>query len=621
MDKNDKTIKRKTKPKISVYSNNFYMLKLIWKISPGRIILQLLNSFLNYGMWVFGTVIVTRFLFGADETGKDFNQILIFIIFTIFIYSAASLFFMWFFDRYKMITDQKIYYEMNRILFDKASSVDIECYENPEFYDDYTKAISEVQTRAVSVMQNMANIIAAASGAVFVLVSMYSIDKTVALFTIFPVVGNFIFSRILAKYEFAKNVENTPFNRKKDYVNRTVYLQKFAKEIRLSNIFNVLKRTYNDAYDGNISVAEKFKKRIWTILSLKNILIFNFSFDGAWLYAAYKGLVLKTLGAADFMILASAIVSTSWMLIYLTESIAETTKNGMFIQNLRTFLNYKEKISEKQTGIIPDGNIESLVIENLTFTYSGQTEPVLQNLNITIKKGEKIALIGHNGAGKTTLVKLIMRFYDPTDGRILLNGIDIREYDVRAYRKMIGTVFQDYQIMSMTVLENVLMNEVKDDIAREKALEALKSSGVHEKISELSNGADTVLTREFDENGAVLSGGEYQKVAISRAFAKESKIMIMDEPSSALDPIAEYKMYDTMMDLCSEKNGSGGKIVIFISHRLSSAVLADKIYLMENGSVSETGTHSELMNKNGKYADIFSKQAQNYLKGEDVVWH
>jgi len=615
-------LKNKEKPKIHIFSNNIYMLKLIWRISPGRVICQLLNSIFNYAMWSFYTVVFTRYVFGADEIGRDFSEIFLFVVIAIIIGGGIMWFSTWFYNRYNLYTDQKIYYELNKNLFEKASSVDISCYENPDFYNDYTKATAEVKMRAISVMENMSNIIAATAGSIFVLISMYSIDKIVVFFTVFPVVGNFILSRIIGKIEYAKNVENTPYNRKKDYVNRAVYLQKFAKEIRLSNVFNVLKKTYTDAYEGNISVINKYRFKLWGLNASKNVFVFNLAFDGAWLYGAYRGLVSKTLGAADFMILASAIVSTSWMLIRLTDAIAETTKNGLFIQNLREFLEYKEKISEDQKGIIPDTRVNSLVIENVSFVYDGQTEPVLQNINITINKGEKIALVGHNGAGKTTLVKLIMRFYDPTDGRILLNGIDIREYDLKAYRKLIGTVFQDYQIMSMTVLENVLMNEVKNDTMREKAVEALKHSDVYERVEKLKNNADTILTREFSEDGAVLSGGEFQKVAISRAFAKDSSILIMDEPSAALDPIAEYKMYDKMMELCSATDGDGnnGKIVIFISHRLSSAVLADRIYLLENGYVAEAGSHRELMNKGGGYSDIFTKQAQNYLEGEDIAW-
>jgi ATP-binding cassette subfamily B protein len=261
--------------------------------------------------------------------------------------------------------------------------------------------------------------------------------------------------------------------------------------------------------------------------------------------------VSKTIQIEDFVVLASAIVSTTWMLTNFSNSITASFENGLYINNLKTFLNYKEKISEDQQGIILNSAVESIEFKNVSFTYDGQSELSLKDVNLVMLSGRKVDLVGHNGAGKSTLIKLIMRLYDPTEGVILLNGINIKEYNLKEYRKLIGTIFQDYQILSMTVLENVMMNSIDNDADRKKAINALKKSDIYDKVQTLVNGEDTILTREFDDNGAILSGGKYQKIAMARAIVKENPIIILDEPSSALDPIAEYEMYETIMDLCN----------------------------------------------------------------------
>ncbi|MBQ4511201.1 MAG: ABC transporter ATP-binding protein, partial [Clostridia bacterium] len=230
--------------------------------------------------------------------------------------------------------------------------------------------------------------------------------------------------------------------------------------------------------------------------------------------------------------------------------------------------------------------------------------------SMEIGKNEKIALVGHNGAGKSTLIKLLLRLYDPTEGKISLNGISLEDLKLKEYRDMFSVVFQDFKTISLPVAENVLMRprEEGDD---EKIIQALKNSGAYERIMELPNGIDTMLTKEFDKDGAVLSVGQAQKVAIAHAFVKNAPFIILDEPSSALDPVAENEMYNNMM-----KAGEG-KAMIFISHRLSSAVSADRIYMLEQGEIVESGTHAELMKLNGKYADMFRKQAKNYVDLED----
>ena len=236
----------------------------------------------------------------------------------------------------------------------------------------------------------------------------------------------------------------------------------------------------------------------------------------------------------------------------------------------------------------------------------GSDKYVLKNINLELKGNEKIALVGHNGAGKSTLIKLLLRLYDPTEGKITLDGVDIKDIKMKGYRDMFSVVFQDFKLIALPVSENVLMRPPKQG-DEEKIEQALKLSGAYDRIMELKDGVNTVLTKEFSEDGAVLSVGEGQKIAIAHAFIKDAPYIILDEPTSALDPVAESEMYKNMMKVGENKG------MVFISHRLSSAVGADRIYMLENGEVIECGTHKELMALDGKYADMFKKQAQNYV--------
>lgn len=256
--------------------------------------------------------------------------------------------------------------------------------------------------------------------------------------------------------------------------------------------------------------------------------------------------------------------------------------------------------------------VDTITFQNVSFRYPGQERYALQHINLTFKRGVRHALVGINGSGKSTLLKLLMRFYDPSEGKILLNGVDIREYDIKKYRGMIGAAFQDFALFAATVLENVLLREPEDDADRENAITALKNSDVYDKIKTLKYREDTLLTREFDNEGVELSGGEKQKIAIARAFAGHTPVVVLDEPSSALDPIAEYKMFETITELGKGEN----KLSIIVSHRLSSAAMCEKIFVFENGKLLEQGSHAELLEVNGTYAYMFHKQARNYQAKE-----
>ena len=282
----------------------------------------------------------------------------------------------------------------------------------------------------------------------------------------------------------------------------------------------------------------------------------------------------------------------------------EGFKNGLFMWNLRAFLEYEEKIPEDTEGADPGEEIQSIEFRNVSFSY--KDKEVLHNLSFEIRGGKTYALVGHNGAGKSTIIKLLMRFYDPTEGEIFCNGRNIKEYNLQKYRALFASAFQDCRILSLTVAENVLMRRVREE-ERANVEEALKLAGVYDKVMTLENGMDTILTREFADDGAVLSGGEFQKIGVARAFVRECPIKIFDEPSSALDPISEYKLFDNIL------KSSKDKTVLFISHRLSSVQNADWVLMLEHGKVIEEGTHKMLMKQQGVYADMYTKQAENYL--------
>jgi len=611
--KNKKRIINK-KSSVNVIKNNLYLLGKIAKISPWRVFHAFLSQIISSGVWAFFTVVFMRYLFDADEITRTFQDVTIFLAATSAAMLVISLYNAWHNQVFIRREDQTITFALNRELFDKATSVDISCYENPEFYDQYTRASIEVFSRAQSVLQNCSNFIGSLFASVFVVFTVTGINSVAGIFMFLTFIGSFVFGRINNRNYYERDMEYVPYSRRMNYVNRVMYLPQYAKEMRLSGIFGVLRNIYGEAANGMFKAIDKYWKRITVIGSLNGLLCFSVVFQGTWLYAAYLAIVQKSIQLGDFMVLSSAIVSVTWMLFGVRDGIVEGAKNAIYIDNLKSFLAYKPKIDEKQGGL-PVTAVNILEFRNVSFRYTQEGRDVLRDITLTVKAGEKIALVGHNGAGKTTLVKLIMRLYDPSEGQILLNGVDIKQYDLQEYRNMIGVVFQDFQIFSMSAAENVIMKRLTSGEERDRALEALKQSGAYDMINSLPQKEETILTREFDDEGVILSGGEYQKIATARAFAKETRLLIMDEPSSALDPVAEHIMYETIMRLCARKENID-KLAIIISHRLSSAAGTDHVYMLDEGKIIEHGPHRTLLNMGGAYADMYIKQAKSYLSAE-----
>lgn len=609
MEKEKKEKKKDEIGKGKAFLNTMYSLKLMWKISPARVIHSAIRRLAGYFEWLFYSAFFLVYVVSSLEKGEAFSKMMVFLAITASVFVCLNIYYAYLEGKFLRETEPKINNGLYNMLLKKAVNVELECFEDSDFYNKYTLAMEMADTRLSAAVDSFFGVIFGMMASIFAFVYMYSIDPASILFILFPIIGNFGFNRVISKIDYLRNKDMAPYNRTVAYVNRVMYLPDYAKELRLTRVFKLMQRQYREAIEGMSETTKKYTLKGVIFHWLYVNFTFTFIFEGMLMYGAYRAIVSQTISLAQLAVITSMMVSTTWILIGFTDSITESFKNGLFLEYLRGFLEYKEKIPEDYEGEDPGNKIESLEFRNVSFSYK-DTE-VIHNLNMSFTAGQTYALVGHNGAGKTTIIKLLLRFYDPTEGAIYLNGKDIRCYNLRKYRNLFATAFQDNRVFSMSVVDNVIMKDGKgDESDRATAEEALKLSGVYDKIMTLPHGMDTILTREFDEEGALLSGGETQKIVVARAFAKNCPFKVFDEPSSALDPIAEYQLFENISKSCRNN------VLVFISHRLSSVKNADTIYLLENGTVKESGTHAKLLSENGIYADMYLKQARNYLADE-----
>lgn len=602
---------KKKKEKLSfaaTMSNSWFAMKLAAGICPGIIVHSVLLWIVGHSEWVFFDGVFMKVIVNALSEGRGFKSILTFILICGAVFCILSIYTGYVEEVVYPLKTNRLYGGIYKKLYAKAKNVELACYEDPDFYNRYTMAMDGAEEKIVAVIRGMIGATVGIVASVSVFYMMYEIDHYAMLFIISPLVGNFLFGNLKNKYEFKRYTEQAPNDKVLNYVSRMMYLPDGAKEIRLSNVFALLQKQYGEATEKNVKVARKYAFRNAHMNFWRITFTFTVIFEGVLLYAIYRNRVTGSITLAELTIMTSLMVAMTWILIRVFENVMEVLKNGMFINNLRGFLEYEEKLPEDHDGEIPDPDFRSLEFKNVSFSY--KDKKIIHDLSFKINKGEIAALVGHNGAGKTTIIKLMLRLYDPDSGTILYNGKDIKTYNLKAYRDIFATTFQDFKLFGMTVRENILMGrEYEND--GELVREALKKADVLERIEAMDDGIDTVMTKEFDEDGCVLSGGESQKVAVARTFLKEAPMKIFDEPSSALDPIAEYELFDSII-------GEGtDHTMLFISHRLSSVQNCDKVFMLEKGTLIEEGTHRELMEKNGSYAAMYRKQAMNYLAIEN----
>jgi ATP-binding cassette subfamily B protein len=593
---------------MKVLKNNIYMLKLLWRASPKRIFFGIVTNILSYTVETVVTLFLLRFIIESLQLNRSFPQVILFLLGFLFLMLLDSTIHSWYYHKIVPETRVQIQQYLMKKIYDQAISVDLSCYENPKFYDTYTKANEEIFVRSENIIQNLTWITGMLFSAAATITAICVYEPLLLIVAIIPAVIEQFISKKYTYYKYMQNKETTYERRQMEYVKRIVYLQDYAKDLRLSNIFTPILVNFHRAADSMRETSKVYGKKVALSRFARSFITELVVYLATQGLVVYRYLYHQAYSLGALTTLLNAVSNLTSLQGQFSWAMGNFYENGMFTENFKVFLEYKTKMPENPSGKIPQNIKNHISLRNVSFTYEGSITPVLKNISMEIPPGHKIALVGHNGAGKSTFVKLLMRLYDVTEGEIAVDGENIKNYRLSSYRSLFGTIFQDFKIFATSIVENILLYPPKDKTDENRAIDAVKASGIYPKIKELEKGIHSQLTKEFDENGILMSGGEFQKLAIARVFAKDSSIAILDEPSSALDPISEYEVFENMLKACQ------GKTVIFVSHRLSSAIMADKIYMLENGEIIEEGSHYELMEKKGKYAEMFSMQAERYKK-------
>lgn len=588
-------------------SDNLYLFKICFKAAPKYVVLSLLETIRNELVVFLEFTVAFNYVLECAEFGRPFMDAAVFLI-CVFAFVVCGLGFnAYIYQSLQFKAQPKIKQALKEMMYKKAKEIDLECYDNPEFYNDYVLSVSEAENQVDRMFGMLSNLLTGLTSVILSGAFFISNDPVSFIFIAISFAASMASGKALNKLNFKIRTEKNPFERKLGYINRVFYLNDYAKEIRLNTeVSHELLKDFDKTNDDVLEFDKKnAPKRFW-MQFLKDYICNDFLIDVIYMiYLVFSAAVLHRISFSNVAVMRGTASRMKNSMRQFSNAYPQMQEISLYVDKMQNFLKLEPKIISKENLAVPEKPTE-IELKNVSFAYNEKDGYILSNINMKIHPYEKIAIVGYNGAGKTTLIKLIMRLYDVSEGEILLDGINIKNYDVADYRRKIGTVFQDFKIFAATVKENVLLDfaEKGTDNDVENAIE---KSGFKERLATLSNGLSTNLTTEFEENGVNLSGGEGQKLAVARVFYKNANLIILDEPSSALDPIAEYHLNHSMLTAAEHKS------VVFISHRLSTTRIADRIFMLEQGKIIEEGGHSELISKSGKYAQMWQVQAGQYL--------
>jgi ATP-binding cassette subfamily B protein len=485
----------------------------------------------------------------------------------------------------------------------KAASLDVTVYEDPVFYDRLERARVQATDR-LAMIQQMGRLIQQTVTALAFSAVLIRYSPLLLFLLVAGILPAFLGESHFAFLTYAKNFRQTTARRQMDYLRQVGGSKEAAKELKLFNLSGYLTERFTNLshgiYEENVALN---KRRLWWggLLAIAGQLGY---------YAAYAMSIYRTIQGrytiGDLTLITTAIMQAMSNIQQAFSTASGVADQALFLTDLLAFFDMKPAVESKANGKpVPSPFVRGFEFRNVSFIYPGTERRVLSNFNFTLLPGERVALIGENGQGKTTVVKLITRLYDPTEGQILLDGVDLREYDLDDLHAEIGVIFQDFMRYEMTARDNIAVGRIEIPHTEQEIEDAAEKSMAAGVIARLTGGYDQMLGRRF-ESGTDLSGGEWQKLALARAYLRDAQLLILDEPTAALDARSELQVFERFAELTQ------GKTSLLISHRFSTVRMADRIIVLEGGKLVEEGSHPQLMALGGRYAAMFEMQAASY---------
>ena len=603
------------------FSRLFYIIGIVWRASP-KILFAMCALCVLDGLLPVAGAYISRDLIngiaelissGAVKGESAFSDVFVTLspLIMIFVAQIIYLFLKRVFGKVNTcvtaIAGELVVNYIRLKIMAKAKDVDQQSFDNPAFYERLENASREAGMRPIHILSATFKVISgfiSVGSFIVVLATLSPIAPLVIILASIPgAVVNYYYRNRNFKYLRRHSKERREMN----YYSSLVTNKDMVKEIKILGLSDTMEKKYKKSFKKYYSGLRKIILKeclLQVLVSLVYVLASGLLF----VYVAYN-VVFDGGVIGDWSLYTNALSSITTYVGTIVASTATIYEGTLFIENMLDFMN--EEVTLKPTlakARIPNRNTSHVIeFKNVGFKYPGCQQNVIKNVNLRLQTDESVVLVGLNGAGKTTLLKLLMRLYDPTEGVITLDGYDIREYDVRALYDMYGIIFQDFGKYADTVSENIRFGDVRRESCENEIEGAARDANADAFIKELPSGYETPLTRMFEEGGIELSGGQWQKLSIARAFYKDSDILIMDEPTASLDPLAEQDVFNRFEEL------SAGKISVFVSHRLGSAVTAGKIVVLDGGEIREMGTHEELMSLGGIYTTLFTTQRDRYL--------
>ncbi len=592
--------------RITALRNVPAVLKIVWDSGPGVVIFGLISRLFSallpvVLLWI--TKLIIDAIVHAVSTHQAVQARLWWLVAAEFSVAVLNTMLIRAIDYSdSLLADKYVRYISIRVM-NHAASLDLLAYEDPVFYDRLERARVQATDRLVMI-QAVGRLVQQSITTITLSVSIMIFSPWLMLLLIVGVVPAFLGESHFAFLGYAKNFRQTPIQRQLDYLRVLGGSKEAAKELKLFGLRNFLSdrftRLANEIYEENTALARR-KLIAGSALSAVGTMGY---------YAAYAFVIWRTVAGAltigTLTFLTGAILQASSNIQQIFSTLAAIGDQALFLTDLLAFFQMKPTIRSKPNALLaPRPIVQGVEFRNVSFSYPGNSRLILNHINFQLHTGERLALIGENGQGKTTIVKLITRLYDPTDGQILLDGVDLREYDLDDLHRVMGVIFQDFMRYEMTARDNIAVGRV-EEINNLEALEAAaRKSMADQTIARLPQAYDQMLGRRF-EQGVDISGGEWQKVALARAYLRDAQLLILDEPTAALDARSEYEVFHRFAEL------TAGKMALFISHRFSTVRSADRIIVLENGGIAEEGSHDQLARLGGRYAEMFEMQASSY---------